>query len=432
MSDKFGGGEAHENHGEARQDGSGERHDDESKSGHEESAEDVEQSGQDLRRKWLLGEYPSPPDEEVAKKDARFSTSERGWVEYWQKRLIAETGKLPKAIESLLSLEKFSPDQIHDFQAYINLRSAAARFWWAKRRVMKHLREELARIDQGTDVPEKNAGGMREVSYDEVAGVLFVSRDADGNPIPFSDADVAADRLWGIRYRASKNVPRELWRKIRKKSAIMGARLEIDDLVNQELAEVEKIGLPTSSWSPEFLEKNPQAGVVAERMAQSLLMRLGAAHPELGLGVEMSNAVEDAELKYDFKITVRKFRRGVAVEGKEGGREEHVEAKRRLGVQFTINNSAVGKKERQISLAREQLGEGKYSEYIRRAVDDIVLVVVPLREFSDVFRKWVQDGRPPGGPEQYLPLESRIELVQKTLQGRLDIPREELAAMLSR
>lgn len=181
----------------------------------------------------------------------------------------------------------------------------------------------------------------------------------------------------------------------------------------------ENIGPVTSSWTPEFLENHPDSGAVAERMAQSIISRMEYNNPELGIALEHSNALEDAELKYDFKVLLPVKKRGVAVEGDDLNREKYIKEKKRLGIQFTIREGkkTKSKKLKQIDTAKSAVEAGRYSKYIKKPVDDIVLVQMPMKAYGACFKKWLEDGKPSGGPEQYLSEDERERLVATIISG---------------
>jgi hypothetical protein len=125
----------------------------------------------------------------------------------------------------------------------------------------------------------------------------------------------------------------------------------------------------------------------------------------------------------------------VAVEGPpEKPREEYVKEKKRLGIQFTTNMlpEVLKHKQKQISRARGELHAGRGEEYVTRPVDSIVLVAVPMKECTNAFLKWEDDGRPPGGPEQYLKAGDRVVLVQAMLQGRVKLEDKAVKDLVTR
>ena len=151
--------------------------------------------------------------------------------------------------------------------------------------------------------------------------------------------------------------------------------------------------------------------------------------------IEASDAYEDAELKYDFKVTFPQYRRGVAVaDPPKTSREAYVEEKKRLGIQFTTNMlpEVLKHKSQQIRYAKGQMRVGHGAEYVARPVDDIVLVAVSMDTCTKAFLKWEDSGRPPGGPEQFLKMEDRIVLVQAMLRNRVELPESELQELLTR
>ena len=165
-------------------------------------------------------------------------------------------------------------------------------------------------------------------------------------------------------------------------------------------------------------------------MAKNFLIRVTDNNPKLKFKVESSNALEDAKLKYDFKIVTEQKKRGVAIEGDKMPRDEFVSAKKRIGIQFTSTDkgSALKKKQRQIKGIQEKLDQlkSKYQSEIKKPVDDIVLVSLHLDTYKKRFKKWLDNGKPSGGPEQYLDHGEKMKLVEKVTQNFLELSRQEI------
>ena len=299
---------------------------------------------------------------------------------------------------------------------YINRRIAIIKFGAEKRAEMASMKYRLKQIDSGQDYEESEKGKRRNIFYE--AENMVVRREGEEEK-KITMGDIAGDYLWGIKYSAGKSLPPPLWRRVSKFIALKDARANIENIFNSELSEVEGVNLPTSSWTYEFIEKHSEEGVLAERMAQGILLRMQYDNRDLGVRVEPSNALEDAELKYDFKIILPRKKRGVAMEGEELPRPEYEEKKRKLGIQFTVsqNRKYLKHKRLQLEKAKGEIGLEKYRNIIKKPVDDIVLVSVPLKRYSECFKKWLEAGRPSGGPEQYLTGEEREKLVSAIISG---------------
>ncbi|MDE2001334.1 MAG: hypothetical protein KGI60_02060 [Patescibacteria group bacterium] len=297
-----------------------------------------------------------------------------------------------------------------------------------KKGVVLDLKTELRSIDEQKMSPEY-VQGRKEVFYDDKSESLFIL-DSAGKRQEVSFGDLVGDYGWGIRYRPDASMPAALRRKIRKTLALHEARNKIQTLYNEELQERFSAGYPASTFGIEFIDKTMRRngadaeGVVAEHLAREFLVRVQYNNPQLGMSVERSNALEDRELKYDFKIRSRKTV-GVALEPDNMSRKEFVKQKRQIGIQFTIGSAS--------KTELVQIGKGRleaYKEILRGRVDDIVVVQIPsLKGLADLYRKWVRAGRPSGGPEQYLSIEQKGEIFDQATKEILDVSDAEKEAL---
>lgn len=145
--------------------------------------------------------------------------------------------------------------------------------------------------------------------------------------------------------------------------------------------------------------------------------------------VENSNALEDAELKYDFRIKVTAKRRGVAVGPLGQDRGDYVEDKRRIGVQFTVSTSGGGKKKK-IQDAMTKIHDPRMTALVKKPVDDIVLIRLPF-EAKEMYQQWVAAGWPSGGPGAYLSPAEKTTLLTKATHPYLPFSPEDLRAYVS-
>lgn len=371
------------------------------------------------------------------RQDSTMHTGKSGWPKYWLKRLLPEIDLLPKEIQRVLRdykrTQSFSPSQQSIYTNYINKRVAVKRFELKKREEMAKLKMDLRAIDAEKSISPEDAKNRRAVYFDEQTQ-SFYTKDEGGNigKKNISFGDLVGDYAWGIRYQPDKTVPHKIWRKVRKTLALYETRSHIEDIFNDELSQTKGISQPTSAIGIDYIEnffkeKGPgMGGTIAERMITEFLTRAQYNNPELGMKVEHSNALEDTVLKYDFKVVIDK-RRGIALESEDQSREEFIKDKRRVGIQFTIDSRPETEKKKleQISKAKTQLSD--FEKEVKRKVDDIVFVKMPgLSIFSGLYLQWLQEGKPSGGPEQYLSREQKLEIFKQATQGLLDLSEEEL------
>lgn len=340
--------------------------------------------------------------------DLQHGQDQKGWLSYWKDRIAqdpllfgGEREVSPKALGKLLKHES----------------------WIARRaEAMYALAKRLSDIDEREDYPEEEQIGRQTILFDPETETTYVE-GSDGVRRAVSPDEIAIDLDWGNRYRPDESVPDRLWRKIRKRSDIAEARRAIGAIDNEELAQIEKLSLPTTAftgeWIAEHFEKGGSsfAGIVAERMAKNVLKRRTLRDPELDFTVEDSNAMEDAMLKYDFSV-VRRNRRGIATAPEGLSREEYVDEKRKLGVQFTTTarRNIVERKIHQIEEAKAVANSERMQKYTKSRVEDIVLVSLKLNA-SARYQRWLDEGKPPGGPERYMDDAEIEDLISRVTVG---------------
>ena len=255
---------------------------------HVEDREIRETEEREARPKKLLGGFPAPLDGSSALKDIQNGVANGKWRSYWRVKLLEEA-EAPATIQRIINQEFLNDADAEILHDYVQQRCRALQYWLAQRKVMKKLHEELRHIDEYEDVADPEAEHVRNLSCDAATGKMFATSRNHGVRVEVTIGDVAADRVWGLTYRPDDSFPQDLWRRVRKLSAIQGAKLETEDLQNRQIAEHEDLYLPTSSWSLEDIAKEPKNGVVAERMVQTLLSRLairpaGTGREDRGLG----------------------------------------------------------------------------------------------------------------------------------------------------
>lgn len=360
------------------------------------------------------------------------------WINYWKQRLTAEIDILPEKVQIVMDkLIKKKPlirAEEQWFGRYVIKRLKILKNNIDKRLVMHYLKEKLRQIDKKEDYPDKEKAHRRTIFYDEEHGQFFVKEDAKKKPISFGD--IVADYEYGIEYRPDDSVPEKQWRKIRKLADLTEARRKVEHIFNQELMTLGfsagggSTNITEQDLEKRFKETEPQdrglEGLIAEKEVKNFLIRVQYNDPDLNFKVEPANAVEDTELKYDFKILLPEKRRGVAVEGNEMSREEFVKNKRSVGLQFTIAREGLGHKIKQVKEAKKEISSKRYEEIIKKPVDDIVLLKLDFIQYSEYFKRWLAAGKPSGGPEQYLTKEEKVRIFKETTKNFLDLSDEEI------
>lgn len=376
------------------------------------------------------------------KKDLELSFLGTG-RKYWLERLATELDLLPanvqKVVEEYLTTKKIPTGAPTDFfYGYIKNRQEALKLNAQKRFAVKEMRSRLKAIDERRGYSEKEKRERLAVKYDPEQKSLYATRSnsPEAPKTPITIGDIVADEEWGIKYNPDPDtLPPALWRRIRKLSDIGETRHQVEDLFNQEIVRATHIPEPTTTIPVKWLEEHYRpttafGGIIAERMAKTLLTRIQHNNPSLGLRIENSNVFEDVQMKYDFRVSLPKKVEGVAVEDPDLPRKEYVEAKQKIGVQFTLSDtrSLLKHKRRQLRKAREQVSTE--TRFIRRPVDDIILLSIPFVNYGGCFKRWLDNGKPPGGPEQYINREQKILILKKILEkGGVSLTDEEIAKL---
>ncbi len=345
------------------------------------------------------------------------------WIDDWRKKLRGKNRALPKDVHAFLFSEKTEPQDLSSNKERRKL-VKHLRVLEAKEKrqdVMHALRQRLTAVSGGNGETFEDPEGLH-VDYDPVADG-FKSR---GRRVTLGD--VVADRVWGLRYRIDQEAPASLRKSLQKNAALAEAKDDLEAAFDDELGLLYSEFVNRHAWQENLLQNGPAAhtqtnrtdmnGLVAEHMAESLLMRIQYDHPELAIKLERSNLLEDKYLACDFKI-IRTDASGA----------------KRFGVQFTATKyqSVIKKKKEQISSEgkpkKRLKREYEFSRLARKPFDNRTVVNVASRAFEQAFRDWWSEGRPPGGPERFLPTEIRQELIAKLLRTSMSIPDDEVASL---
>jgi len=276
-----------------------------------------------------------------------------------------------------------------------------------KQEIMQGLKERLRCLDDPEREPlsEQEARGVRMEN-----GAILV-RDENGKEHHAEAADLLHDGEWGIRYALDESVPRDL----RKHYLVARARQQIQELLDEQLLESyaeRKLGDPSRHSLREAYRRTREAhqesskkeplGLAAERMARTLLSRY-QHRGDLPFRVEFADIYEDIEHKMDYIISRTDHRRGVGVV--EGN---HPEA---IAVQFSQAASHRGQKQKQLRRMRSLIG-GEIE-----GIDDYVLLIISNTSWvKNALREWDNTGKPPGGPEQFIPQNIQEQLFKKPLR----------------
>ncbi len=382
-------------------------------------------------------EEPFEGDEETRQHDLQMTADKPNWYVYWAERFVVDNKSQDREIlriaDIILSTNRFASQQDHDlFTQYVEDILIKLQFYNEKREVMNRLYDHLEEVETGQDYAEEELSSRRHFSYDEETKQFF-TYGRGGIKEYITEGDIVADYDWGIKYTPDIEMPRNVWRHIRKQVDINEARREIQEIVNNHLVYFGGVYDSSSHKSVEFLKENLRTdhrliGVVAEKIVFGFLNRVSVNYPELSFNVEPSSVIEDSELKYDFKITVRKKDRGIATESEEVSRSEYISLKKTIGIQLTISKKeeiTQGKAD-SVESAKSLATFIEKSGFIKNPVDDIVLVKLSAKVGS-CFSQWLGKGRPTGGPEKFLSSADKNRIITEIFKGLLDIDPEKMS-----
>jgi len=384
--------------------------------------------------------------------DMQMDTSRRGWLKYWKHRFIQNPEIFPEKIQKNFQKLVDGSAESNDYDAIqahfskreelLKKKKVRSEFAQGRVHIMEELHQRMRDIDARVNYSEDELRHRYIVTYDDITKELFVLEN--GNKRKISYGDIVADYEWGIQYAPDESCPPQMWRKIRKLSDITEARGKIEQSVNTELV----ILKPSTSMSVRYQftvqnleefsshlnrkERRGFEGIMAEHMILSFLTRFQHNNPALQFRVEPANILEDTKLKYDFRVVVTQKNRGVAVEGEELPREEYVVERKRLGLQFTISKSGKKFREKEKFIKNVDVAElsKKYGKFIKRPVDEIVMISVPFDSYFTNFRKWIDAGKPPGGPEQLFTKEEKTTILKKILEPYYQFTDKELESLV--
>jgi galactitol-specific phosphotransferase system IIB component len=219
------------------------------------------------------------------------------------------------------------------------------------------------------------------------------------------------DGEWGLTYRLDPaTVPRET----RKRYAIEEAKQDLQDYLDLQISLQESASSRTEAgkrpgYSEMFRLKKIEmeegtileGGHIAERLVRNILRKLSIDHGA-DFSITRVDAHQDMEHKIDFVIRRKQTERGVSVR-----EDEHV-----IGIQFTTDSrpGTITRKERQIAKAKTRLEPGD-------RIQDIVLVVIPLKHPKRLYEGWKAEGSLPGGPDALWLAETKRKILRGVLKG---------------
>jgi hypothetical protein len=339
--------------------------------------------------------------------------------------------------------ENFSPEkQINSAEEIASLteqieelkniqQTETARFVYDDKSKKKKKKTEAAHLE----LP----GQLREVKFvkDDKGKFHFEYKDENNNDRLLTKGDILSDMQWGIHYDLNHEVVAEEYRikyeKFRQQYVNKYYQAKIDRLASMKLA-LQLADEVSDSFKSETYRQiyqrlkegeagqSEQAGFLFEKMLEGLLLKVAedlGQREQSKFSVKKADVFDDVELKADLILNLPEKNRGVGVEEKKA-----VAGKK--GFQVTLigkDNQKWQHKLDQVRKAKEKIKALKASGQ-EVAIDDLVLFEVEIgnREILNVFDKWVDSGRPGGGPENLFSQELIMEFLAEIFKdSELDL-----------
>ncbi|MFH1171070.1 MAG: hypothetical protein V1778_00845 [bacterium] len=265
--------------------------------------------------------------------------------------------------------------------------------------VMDRLHEEFRHIEH-PDEQRETPAMARPVS----AEGENLSMEADnGRLVSITAGELLTDGEWGVTYATDASVPYDL----RKRYAVESARQELRQLLDEQIILGEGESSATHAFKRETYQRiherreagDMPAGIIAEKMVRNYLKKLSI---DSGVDFEIldSDVYQDVEQKIDFIIRRRAHHRGV-----------RVDMGTQCGVQMTTATS-----EALLAHKQHQVERSKHRLRSADAVDDIVLVSIPLKDAAGIYARW-RTQKAPGGPDKLWDDTTREAIFRGVLAG---------------
>lgn len=261
-----------------------------------------------------------------------------------------------------------------------------------KQLIMKRLKEQLACLDN-PDCRNEGEKGDRPAKFDDLEDA-FIYEDDNNRKREATFGEITTDMDWDVYYNLDeRSVPRPM----AKKYLVERAKNNLKKLLDTQIIKSETKGDISHKWRKEayltvFKERasgkeKKKAGFISEIMVKNLLKKMNI-DADAPFQIKESDIFQDVEQKIDFIIHRKEKRRGVRVQENETIKD--------VGIQFSINPKAAEKKKEQVQKAKKELQKGAGE------IDDIVLVIFPIKIAAELREKWEKGGRLAGGPGKLL------------------------------
>ena len=275
-----------------------------------------------------------------------------------------------------------------------------------KQVIMEKLRQDLACLD-GEGCNFEIGREAREAKFDEVTKT-FSYKNNKGQEVEATLGEVVTDMDWDIYYNLDTyTTPRQYL----KKYLVEKTKVELRDLLDRQII-ASRVGdryvndeiqdtYRNIEYGREIGADKRQSGFISETVVKNFLKQL-TIDKNLPFIIKEADVFQDVEQKMDFIVHKKEKTQGVRVETDENVSD--------VAIQFTVNESAVEKKKRQIERAEKVL------KMSHEDITDIALVVFPLTMANQLKKDWEKAGMPAGGPGKFLSPEVEKQLFFKLLK----------------
>jgi hypothetical protein len=270
---------------------------------------------------------------------------------------------------------------------------------------MKSFKQKIADLDNPETTAERKEGQVL-IMYNQGTEKFY---QVEKGMEPISVGEIMTDGDWGIEYYLD---PETIPRNIRKRYIIESAKNRIQSKLDEQIIIDEISNQKTDKFKRETYgrikadaEKGyDPTGIIAEKMVKNFLKKL-TYDSDVNFRLIEADVFQDVEQKVDFIIHRKKHTRGVGVDENDQSGD--------IGIQFTTNPSQhkLRQKSQQIERAKSKLAE-------EDAVEDIVLVSIPLNQTRDIYRKWSLD-KSGGGPDKLWTQDTKETIFKEVMKDFL-------------
>jgi len=257
------------------------------------------------------------------------------------------------------------------------------------------LKEKINALKEGTYTQE----GATPITYNEHTNTVYVP----GEKTKTSIGELASGMEWGKSFNVDKSAfqSKKIAREMYEAYVLAFVKHETLSLLDGYILEKEinyykeRQNISTQKayeGIKETRDTNPlelkQAGVLAEKMVQSLLIRLSVDNPNIGFEIVNINAFQDVNLKIDFIIKIKSIEKGVKVESVKN-------------IQFTIAKGG-----QKMDIKEDQMKKFK----------DVILVQMPELQVTETFNKWKSEKKITAGPDKLFDKATEQAIVTEILK----------------